>query len=174
MKFKLSKVLFLCLFALSLYSCTKEVPPELLSSNKQKAPEKQQMPDDSIHRNLVPKDHVHSEGENSGNKSGDKSGEDLNYKVDQAAMRYTKEADDADAKFRKSKSEADKNFCIEKQLAAANYLMFEADMNPKDKYKPALIRYRRVLELDPNNQEAMVNKSQIEDIYKSMGKPIPN
>jgi tetratricopeptide (TPR) repeat protein len=132
------------------------------------------MPDDSIHRNLVPKDDVHSNGENSGKKSGENSGEELNYKVDQAAMRYSKEADDAEAKYKKSKSDTDKYFCIEKQLAAANYLMFEADMNPKDKYKPALTRYRRVLELDPNNQEAMVNKSQIEDIYKSMGKPIPN
>ena len=60
------------------------------------------------------------------------------------------------------------------QLKAANYLMFDADLPPKDKYKPALQRYRRVLELDPGNQEAMANKQQIEEIYQSMGKPIPN
>ncbi|MBK7159329.1 MAG: hypothetical protein IPH77_12425 [Ignavibacteria bacterium] len=52
--------------------------------------------------------------------------------------------------------------------------MFEADLPPKEKYKPALQRYRRILELDPCNKEAAANKKQIEEIYQSMGKPIPN
>lgn len=166
MKYNLLKIIIPCFFAVALVSCTKEVPPELLSSNKQKAPEKQQMPDDSIHRNIAPKDDVHSHGDN--------SGEANNYKNDPIALKYSEAADAADAKYKKTKSEADKNECILKQMTAANYLMFEADLNPKDKYKPALFRYRRVLEIDPNNQEASVNKSQIEDIYQSMGKPIPN
>ena len=52
--------------------------------------------------------------------------------------------------------------------------MFQADLPPKKKYRPALRRYRRVLELDPSNKEAAANKKQIEDIYESMGMPIPN
>jgi hypothetical protein len=52
--------------------------------------------------------------------------------------------------------------------------MFEANLSPKKKYKPALKRYRRVLELDPSNKEAADNKKQIEDIYQSMGMPIPD
>lgn len=160
---------FFCFIAVTFMSCTKEVPPELLS-NKQKTTEKSKMPDDSIHRNLMPQDKVHSSQENTDTKSG---GDKENWN-DEGASKYTKEADEADTKFVKSKSEKDKMECIAKQMKAANYLMFEADLPPKEKYKPALQRYRRVLELDPKNEEATVNKMQIEDIYRSMGKPIPN
>jgi hypothetical protein len=52
--------------------------------------------------------------------------------------------------------------------------MFEANLSPKKKYKPALKHYRRILELDPSNAEAQRNKTQIEEIYTSMGRPIPN
>ena len=167
MKINLIKALFLFILTISLVACTKDVPPELLS-NKPKTPEKQQMPDDSIHRNLAQKDQFHSKEDPSGSNSGEKGATD-----DKTTSKYTLDADAADAAYQKSKSETDKKVCIEKQMAAANFLMFEADLPPKDKYKPALIRYRRVLELDPKNEEASVNKKQIEDIYQSMGKPIP-
>lgn len=162
------KVVFVFLFAIGLISCTKEVPPELLSNKQQQQDkEKPQMPDDSIHRNLKQKDSFHS--------GSDSKGTDENEAVtDEDALKYTKEADEADSKYQKTKSDADKQACIFAQLKAANFLMFEADLPPREKYKPALVRYRRVLELDPKNQEAMANKTEIEDIYKSMGKPIPN
>ena len=163
------KILFACFLAFSLLSCTKDVPPELLS-NKQKEQKRPEMPDDSIHRNLKPKDSFHSGDQNSESNSGDKK-EEI---TDEEATKYMKEADEADTKYQKTKSEADKAAAIEMQLKAANFLMFEADLPPREKYRPALIRYRRVLELDPKNQEAMANKTEIEDIYKSMGKPIPN
>lgn len=162
------KVLFVFLFAIGLVSCTKEVPPELLSNKQQQQDkEKPQMPDDSIHRNLKPKDSFHS-------GSDSKDTEEKEAVTDGDALKYTKEADEADEKYQKSKSDADKQACISAQLKAANFLMFEADLFSREKYKPALIRYRRVLELDPKNQEAIANKTEIEDIYKSMGKPIPN
>jgi len=141
-----------------LISCAKEVPPELLS-NKPKTTEKQDMPDDSIHRNLKSPQ---------GNTEGSQESWD-----DEGANKLVKEADEVDKIYRKTKSESDKSSTIDAQMKAANYLMFEADLPPKDKYKPALQRYRRVLELDPGNSEALANKKQIEDIYKSMGKPIP-
>ncbi len=164
----LFKYLLSVLFAASFISCTKDVPPELLS-NKQKTPDRSKMPDDSIHRNLMPKDNFHGSGDS---KEG--SGEQSDGMSDKEVVKYTSEADEADAKYQKSKSESDKKKCIEMQLRAANYLMFEADLPPKEKYKPALQRFRRVLELDPKNEEALANKTEIEDIYKSMGKPIPN
>lgn len=148
------------------YSCTKEVPPELQNKSKQNNSE-QKMPDDSIHRGLKTAD---PHGSLSENKSGTGTEATGNKTIDI----ILKEADDADANYRKTKSESDKEVCIEKQILAANYLMFEAELPPKEKYKPALIRYRRVLELDPSNKEAAQNKKQIEDIYESMGKPIPN
>ena len=148
------KLLFVFLFAFGLVSCTKEVPPELLN-NKQKEQTNNgqpEMPDDSIHRNLKPKDSFHG-----GSTTGGENEEDL----DEDALKYTKEADEADSKYQKSKSEEDKKACIFAQLKAANFLMFEADLPPREKYKPALQRYRRVLELDPKNQEAMANNTEI-------------
>lgn len=173
MQLKAIRLVILFSAAIMLYSCAKEVPPELLSGNqkKQQSQEqqqgKQEMPDDSIHRSLK-SSNPHGSSDGSGTES--KSGEGWN---DEKVVSLTKEADEADAKFKKTGAAGDKSACIEKQMAAANYLMFEADLPPKDKYKPALQRYRRVLELDPKNDEAITNKKQIEDIYISMGKPIP-
>lgn len=150
--------------ALILSACTKEVPKELLNNQKpqqnQQQIDKNQMPDDSIHRNIGK------------NNTGDNTGSDT--KGDPKSEEYMKIADDAEAKYLKSKSDADKKDYITKQMTAANYLMFEANLSPKKKYKPALQRYNKVLELDPKNSEAMENKKQIEDIYQSMGMPIPN
>lgn len=145
-----------------LSSCTKEVPKELLEQNKQQPNQmsNQNMPDDSIHRNLMSTDDKVTD-------AGTESGDDL-------AVTLTNEADAADAKYEKTKSDADKKLCIEKQMEAANYLMFQADLPPKKKYRPALKRYRRVLQLDPGNNEAAANKKQIEDIYQSMGMPVPD
>ncbi|MBZ0204348.1 MAG: hypothetical protein K8I03_15140 [Ignavibacteria bacterium] len=148
-------------------SCTKEVPKELLNNqkpqnqqqNQQPNNQQNQMPDDSIHRNL--------------SKTQDQN-QSTDTKGDPKADEMMVLADDAEAKYQKSKSEGDKKIYIDKQLSAANYLMFEANLSPKKKYKPALQRYNKVLEIDPKNSEAMENKKQIEDIYQSMGLPIPN
>ncbi len=148
-----------------LTSCTKEVPKELLNNqkpqqNQQQQPvDKDQMPNDSIHRNLG--------NNNSTDTKTDTQG-------DTKADDMMKAADDAEAKYIKSKSDSDKKDYVIKQMSAANYLMFEANLSPKKKYKPALARYNKVLEIDPKNAEAMENKKQIEDIYKSMGMPVPN
>ncbi len=145
--------------------CTKEVPKELLNTNKQQMPSnKQEMPNDSIHRNL----------KTQGNEQEQTTS--VGYSEDSATVaKLTQQADEADAKYQKSKSEADKKEAVDKQLAAANFLMFKADsFTPKKKYRPALKRYNRVLEIDPANKEAAADKKQIEDIYQSMGMPIPN
>jgi hypothetical protein len=170
---QLKALRFAILFSAAIFlaSCAKEVPPELLSGNQKKQQNtnqqgQQDMPDDSIHRQLKSANPHGSEGSSESSTSGDGFN-------DEKVVKLTKEADEADAKFRKTGAAGDKSACIEKQMAAANYLMFEADLPPKDKYKPALQRYRRVLEIDPKNDEAQANKKQIEDIYVSMGKPIP-
>lgn len=168
MQLKAIRLAILFFSAIMIYSCAKEVPPELLSGNQKKQQTQEQqsnqeMPDDSIHRSL-------KSSNPHGSSTDTKSGEGWD---DEKVVSLTKEADEADAKFKKTGAAGDKTACIEKQMAAANYLMFEADLPPKDKYKPALQRYRRVLELDPKNDEAITNKKQIEDIYISMGKPIP-
>jgi len=146
------------------WACTKEVPKEMLSTNKQENPSgNQQMPNDSIHRNLMP--HGNQQDQD----------EATSYAEDSATVaKLTKNADDAYEKYQKTKSDEDKKIAVETQLAAANFLMFKADsFSPKKKYRPALLRYNKVLEIDPTNKEAAANKKQIEDIYTQMGLPIP-
>jgi hypothetical protein len=92
---------------------------------------------------------------------------------DETAEKLSKEAYDFEKIYQKNNSESNKKQLIEKHLAAGNYLMFKANLHPKKKYGPALKHYRRVLELDPGNDEAKTNKEQIEMIYESMGRPIP-
>jgi len=165
MKFRITLILTgLILSGLIIAGCTKEVPKEMQNTNKQAPPinPQQQMPDDDVHKNLKTSQDQTTDSDTSQSKG------------DPKADKFTKEADNADAKYQKTKSDPDKSECITKQLTAANYLMFEANLSPKKKYKPALQRYRRVLELDPNNAEAKENKQQIEEIYKSMGMQIPN
>jgi|SRR6266498_3823861 len=155
-------ILFAIFGTFFLASCTKEVPKELLNSNKQGPTGNKEMPDDSFHKNM---------------KQGSQQQEmtESDSKQDQEkADKLLKEADDADAKYQKTKSDADKKVCIEKQMDAANFMMLEANLSPKKKYRTALKRYRRVLELDPKNDEAAQNKKMIEDIYQQMGMPIPD
>lgn len=156
-------LMFAVLATIIAAGCTKEIPKELLNNqkpqqNQQQQVEKEKMPDDSIHRNV---------GKNNTDSQTDTQG-------DTKAVEMMKAADDAEAKFMSSKSDADKKEYITKQMGAANYLMFEANLSPKKKYKPALQRYNKVLALDPKHAEALENKKQIEDIYQSMGMPIPN
>jgi tetratricopeptide (TPR) repeat protein len=65
-----------------------------------------------------------------------------------------------------------------KELAAAYADRGFAQMNdpgasPRVKYRAALKDYRQALKLDPNNGKAKFNAKLIEDIYRSMGRPVP-
>jgi hypothetical protein len=92
---------------------------------------------------------------------------------DETVAKVKKDAEDADAKYEKDKSDANKKDVIKKNLIAGNYMMFEANVPPKEKYRPALKYYRKVLALDPKNEEAIANKDKIEEIYNQMGLPVP-
>lgn len=60
------------------------------------------------------------------------------------------------------------------QLAEeAEKIMLDPALAPKDKYPKALGMFRDALELDPNNALATKSITLIEDIYKSMGRPVP-
>ncbi len=59
-------------------------------------------------------------------------------------------------------------------LLYGNWLMYHAaDIHMTERMPRALAHFRRVLDLDPRNSQARANKDQIEEIYKSMGRPIP-
>ena len=51
--------------------------------------------------------------------------------------------------------------------------MSDQAIPPKKRYPDALKMYKQALTLDPTNKTALDDKKSIEDVYKSMGKPIP-
>jgi hypothetical protein len=58
-------------------------------------------------------------------------------------------------------------------VAYGNCVMMSPVLTPKDKYPKALSLFREALKSDPSNKVALDNKNMIEQIYKSMNRPIP-
>lgn len=73
----------------------------------------------------------------------------------------------------KSKSDKTLKAYTAAALAYADAVMYAGSLPPKDKYPKSLKVYREVLTFDPKNKKAKENKDMIEQIYKSMGRPIP-
>jgi hypothetical protein len=75
-----------------------------------------------------------------------------------------------------AKAKAPKATQADKQAAAAAYLIrgnFFYNAGNPSLYKFALRDFRRALRYDANNEEARAKQQQIEEIYKSMGRPVP-
>lgn len=71
-----------------------------------------------------------------------------------------------------SVSDADKKEA--QQLAEqAEKLMLDPALPPKEKYPKSLGMFRDALKIDPDNALAKNSVKLIEDIYKSMGRPVP-
>lgn len=66
-----------------------------------------------------------------------------------------------------------KQSMISAHMKFANYYMFNDTLSPKIKYPAALKHYRQVLNLDPENKDAKDNAQQIVEIYKMMGREVP-
>jgi tetratricopeptide (TPR) repeat protein len=74
----------------------------------------------------------------------------------------------------KSKPSGDvKKALADAYMAKADAFMADQNSPPRVKYPTALRSYREVLKYDSNNQKAKQNIAQIEGIYKSMGRPVP-
>ena len=71
------------------------------------------------------------------------------------------------------RSAAAKKSHVEVTVKLATTVMNARSLAPKDKYPRALRLYREALKLDPSNKEAKANSKMIEDIYKSLGRPVP-
>ena len=61
----------------------------------------------------------------------------------------------------------------ETQLAKGDAFMYNDALPPRQKYPTALRAYREVLKYDKENKKAQQGVKTIEDIYKSMGRPVP-
>lgn len=143
-------IILLCIF---ICSCSKMEEKKTTDEGKIKTPNSQ---------------NTDSKDQTTGEEKSDKSG-----KKDPKAEELSKAADDALAKYSADKSNENKKDAIDKCMAAAKYIEFEAELPAREKYRPALKYYRKVLEMDPANKEAEKNKKEIEDIYTQMGMPIP-
>ena len=66
-----------------------------------------------------------------------------------------------------------KTALVEANMALADFNMFNEQLPPFRKYPAALRAYRQVLTYDKANKKAATNIKTIEDIYKSMGRPVP-
>ena len=150
------------IFALRISGCTKMEEKKSGTDNNKTSTQNQMDPNTKM-----PPNHPDINQNSQGNMT-DAAGDDAQ---DPKADELSKGAYDFENNFKKDNNL--KKDLITKHMTAGNYLMFEANLSPKKKYKPALKHYRRVLELDPSNAEAQRNKAQIEEIYTSMGRPIP-
>ncbi len=61
----------------------------------------------------------------------------------------------------------------EKMAKDAEKVMLDPKLQPKEKYPKSLGMFRKALEVDPNNALAKQSVKLIEDIYASMGRPVP-
>jgi len=85
-----------------------------------------------------------------------------------------KKLDEAEkAAFEKDPSDAQKKKYVDAALKYGTTVMLANSLPPKVKYPDSLKLFREVLKADPENAEAKENVKVIEDIYKSMGRPVP-
>lgn len=55
----------------------------------------------------------------------------------------------------------------------AQKVMLDPALPPREKYPTALAMFRDALKIDPDNALAKDGVTLIEDVYKSMGRPVP-
>lgn len=87
----------------------------------------------------------------------------MDDKVAEARAAYDKNPSDAAAK----------KALVEVTLQNAQFYMYKSPLPPNQKYPKALKLYREVVALDPSNSKAKESISMIEQIYQSLGKPVP-
>jgi tetratricopeptide (TPR) repeat protein len=88
-------------------------------------------------------------------------------------VQLQKKADQLEAQYKKKP-----NPKLKMQLAEAKYQyghvrMYDNALSPRNKYRPALKAFREALQLNPNHKQARADKETIENIYRSMGMPVP-
>jgi len=94
--------------------------------------------------------------------------------IDEAIQQYHDNVVAAVAAYDDDASEANREALIEAYIAFGDYMTYESPVSPRQgKYHRALIEYRHALKLDPSNDKVLDEIAQIEDIYRSMNRPVP-
>jgi tetratricopeptide (TPR) repeat protein len=95
-------------------------------------------------------------------------------KIDDAIQAYDDRVEEAKSAYAKAENDETKAALIDAYVSFADYMTYESTVSPREgKYHRALIEYRHVVELDPTNTKAASEIAQIEDIYRSMNRPVP-
>ncbi len=95
-------------------------------------------------------------------------------KIDPAIQEYADEVEREKRAFEKQPDEESRAELVNAYVEFADYMTYESPVSPREgKYHRALIEYRHALELDPGNSKVIAEIQQIEDIYRSMNRPIP-
>ncbi|MBE0644691.1 MAG: hypothetical protein IH600_11475 [Bacteroidetes bacterium] len=95
-------------------------------------------------------------------------------KIDEDIQKYADDVDAAKAAYDGAKNDGNKAKLTTAYVAFGDYMQYESSVSPREgKYHRALLEYRHALDLDPTNQKVVGEITQIEDIYRSMGRPIP-
>jgi len=72
------------------------------------------------------------------------------------------------------KDDASRSKLVQAYISFGDYMQYESPVSPRQgKYHRSLLEYRNALELDSQNRKVQAEITQIEDIYRSMGRPIP-
>lgn len=149
-----SLFLLIVLGVFVLAGCTTEEPiAENPAPTQAAGIPKGKMPDDDVHRGLQQA------------SAPGPSAKLVSLKKAQTQAKATFQKNPKDAKA--------KTTYIAATVKLGTATMNAAELSPREKYRGALVLYREALKLDPQNKEANANKKLIEDIYKSMGRPIP-
>ena len=95
-------------------------------------------------------------------------------KVDPDIQKYEDAVVTAKNAYDKSPTGANKKIVINAYAAFGDYMQYESPVSPrKGKYRRALMEYRHALKLDPTSEKIQREIQQIEDIYRSMNRPVP-
>lgn len=95
-------------------------------------------------------------------------------KIDEDIQPFADAVDAAKKSYDSDENPANKEKLLNAYVAFGDYMQYESGVSPRQgKYHRALIEYRHALELSPGNEKILGEIAQIEDIYRSMGRPIP-
>ena len=94
--------------------------------------------------------------------------------IDEDVQSYADAVETAKKKFSAESSDAAKAALVKAYVDFGDYMQYESSVSPRQgKYHRALLEYRHALELEPGHAKVLGEIAQIEEIYRSMGRPIP-
>lgn len=94
--------------------------------------------------------------------------------IDGDIQQYVDAVETAKTSYDSDASVTNKDNLFKAYVAFGDYMQYESSVSPRQgKYHRALVEYRHALDLDPGNSKVLAEIAQIEDIYRSMGRPIP-